>query len=169
MRSPVLFLALASASAFLSLPAGGQDGPTAPDNLKPPSGAILLLQANASGDQIYMCDGTQWVFARPDAKLFDASGKQIGLHFAGPTWQYIDGSRVLGKAVASATPDPGSVPWLLLDAKGHEGKGLFSGVTSIQRIETKGGIAPSGGCDAAHKGEETRVHYTAIYRFYSAS
>jgi hypothetical protein len=54
-------------------------------------------------------------------------------------------------------------------AKGHEGNGLLSRVTSIQRLETKGGVAPAGGCDATHKGQETGVHYAAIYLFYAGS
>jgi uncharacterized protein DUF3455 len=144
-----------------------QNAPTVPDNLKPPAGASLILQAKAAGDQIYVCDGSSWTFSRPDARLFDEAGKQIGTHFAGPTWEHNDGSRVIGKAVANATPDPDSIPWLLLEAKGHEGSGLLSTVTSIQRIETKGGKAPAEGCDAAHKGQETRAHYTATYLFYS--
>jgi hypothetical protein len=157
----VIFLIGVSSSA--------QNPSSIPDTLKAPAGAKLLLQAHAAGDQIYVCDGSNWTFSRPDAKLFDDSGKQIGSHFAGPTWEYSDGSRVIGKVIANAAPDPQSISWLLLEAKGHDGNGLLSRVTSIQRIETKGGTAPAEGCDAAHKGQETRAHYTAIYLFYSGS
>jgi hypothetical protein len=163
MRTLIAFLVFASAGM------SGQNAPDVPDNLKAPAGTTLVIQANASGDQIYVCDGSSWTFSRPDARLFDASGKQIGSHFAGPTWEWSDGSRVTGKAIANSTPDPESVPWLLLEAKGHEGNGLLSSVTTIQRIETKGGKAPAAGCDAEHKGQEMRVHYTAIYRFYSSN
>jgi hypothetical protein len=142
---------------------------SAPDNLKPPSNETLLLQAHATGDQIYVCDGATWTFSKPDAKLFDKSGKQIGTHFAGPTWESSDGSRVTGKAVANATPDPDSVPWLLLQAAGHQGEGVTTKVTSIQRLSTKGGKAPAGGCDTQHKGQEVRSHYTADYLFYKSS
>jgi hypothetical protein len=161
MRTSIVFLILVCPWM------NAQNAPIVPDNLKPPEGASLILQANAAGDQIYVCDGSSWTFSRPDARLFDEAGKQIGTHFAGPTWEHSDGSRVMGKAVANATPDPDSIPWLLLEAKGHEGSGLLSTVTSIQRIETKGGKAPAEGCDAAHKGQETRAHYTATYLFYS--
>jgi hypothetical protein len=163
MRTPIAFLVLVCAWI------NAQDAPAIPDNLKAPAGATLVLQAHAAGDQIYVCDGSSWTFSRPDAKLFDESGKQIGSHFAGPTWEYSDGSRVIGKAIANATPDSDSIPWLLLEAKAHEGNGLLSSITTIQRIETKGGTAPAQGCDAAHKGQETRSYYTAIYRFYSGS
>jgi Protein of unknown function (DUF3455) len=149
------------------MPASGQNPPAVPDNLKPLAGTTRILEAHAAGDQIYVCDGSRWIFSRPDAKLFDERGKQIGSHFAGPTWELSDGSRVTGKAIANATPDSQSIPWLLLEVKGHEGNGLLSRATSIQRIETNGGTAPAGGCDITRKGQETRAHYTAIYRFYA--
>jgi hypothetical protein len=154
-------------AGFIS--SNGSSLPSVPDNLKPPAGAKIVLQARAAGDQVYNCDGANWVFSRPDAKLLDESGKQIGSHFAGPTWESSDGSRVIGKAVASATPDPDSIPWLLLEAEDHQGNGLMASVTSIQRLATSGGKAPATGCDSAHKGTEARSHYTAIYVFYAGS
>jgi len=50
---------------------------------------------------------------------------------------------------------------------GHEGSGVLSRATSIQRINTKGGKAPASGCDAAHVGQELRVAYSADYVFYA--
>jgi hypothetical protein len=143
-----------------------QSEPSVPDNLKPPATEKLAREVRAEGDQIYNCDGWSWVFVGPEAKLVDDNGKQVGSHFAGPTWEWTDGSRVVGRFVASATPDPNSIPWLLLAAAEHQGDGVMKQVSSIQRLSTKGGKAPATGCDAAHKGEKTRAHYTAIYRFY---
>jgi hypothetical protein len=80
-----------------------------PDYLKPPPNERETLQANADGDQIYVCDGSNWMLSRPDAKLFAYSGEQIGSHFAGPTWEHSDGSRVIAKPVATATPNPESL------------------------------------------------------------
>jgi hypothetical protein len=137
-----------------------------PDNLKPPAAEKLAREARASGDQIYRCDGTGWVLTGPDAKLFDDAGKQIGLHFAGPTWEWSDGSRVTGRPIANATPDGDSIPWLLLTATDHHGDGVMKDVSSIQRISTKGGKSPAAGCDESHKGAEARSHYTAVYNFY---
>lgn len=137
-----------------------------PENLKPPAGERFAFHVTATGDQVYTCDGSQWSLSGPEAKLFDQSGKEVGSHFAGPTWQISDNSRVVGKLVASATPDANSVPWLLLTATSHSGEGLMQHVTSIQRLHTKGGKAPSSGCDASHKGEKTRSHYSADYYFY---
>jgi hypothetical protein len=75
----------------------------------------------------------------------------------------------VGRAVANATPDPDSIPWLLLTATDHQGDGVMKQVSSIQRLSTKGGKAPATGCDASHKGDKTHVHYTATYRFYAPS
>jgi hypothetical protein len=156
-----------AAFAFFDLCGSAQNLPAVPDNLKPPGNESLAQRAMAAGDQIYTCGGSSWVFTRPDAKLFAESGKEIGSHFAGPTWEWFDGSRVMGRPVANATPDPDSIPWLLLTATDHQGGGAMSHVSSIQRLSTKGGKAPASGCDASHKGEETRAHYTAIYVFYT--
>jgi hypothetical protein len=144
-----------------------QNPPAVPDNVKPPAGEKLARQAKAEGDQIYTCDGSSWTLAGPDAKLFDETGKQVGSHFTGPTWEWSDGSRVVGRPVANATPDPDSIPWLLLTATDHQGDGVLRDVTSIQRLSTKGGKVHARGCDASHKGEKTRSHYTAVYYFYS--
>ncbi len=93
----------------------------------------------------------------------------IGSHYAGPTWKYKDGSTVTGKAAARVdSPDPGSIPWLLVTATGHSGDGVFSRITSIQRVNTKGGVAPTADtCDAAKQGTENKSSYTADYYFYA--
>jgi hypothetical protein len=144
----------------------GQAPPPVPSELKPPSGEELVLRVVASGDQIYTCDGSKWTLVGPDAKLSDERGREAGSHFAGPTWQWSDGSRVIGKPIANATPDPDSIPWLLLTATGHQGDGVMSKVSSIQRLHTKGGKAPASGCSASSKDEKLRVPYTADYYFY---
>jgi hypothetical protein len=147
--------------------ARAQSLPPIPDNLKPPANETLILRADAVGDQIYVCDASRWMFSRPDAKLFDDSGKPIGSHYAGPTWEHSDGSRVSAKAAATATPDSNSIPWLLLKATDRQGDGVMKKVTSILRLSTKGGMAPASRCDTQHKGQEARSHYTAVYLFYS--
>jgi len=154
---------------------GQQSGPAGevPPQLKVPEGAKLVLHAHAKGDQVYTCkqDGGQysWTLKAPDAQLFDESGKAVGHHFAGPTWQLNDSSAVVGKVAArSDSPDRDSVPWLLLTAVDHSGNGLLTNVTHIQRLNTKGGKAPAAGCDASHAGAETRVPYTADYFFYAS-
>ena len=146
--------------------AQGQTQPSVPENLKAPAGEQLRVRAHASGQQIYICDGSKWTLSGPDAKLFDDDGRVLGSHFVGPTWQWSDGSQVTGRPIASATPDPASIPWLLLTATGHTGDGAMKNIASIQRLRTKGGKAPSSGCGVSHKGEKVSIDYTADYYFY---
>jgi Protein of unknown function (DUF3455) len=142
-----------------------------PQQLQPPANEHLLLQVHAKGDQVYTCKGDaaqfSWSLKAPDAQLFDKDGKAFGKHFAGPSWEANDGSRVTGKAVANASsPDADSIPWLLVSIVKHEGDGVLSKATSIQRLNTKGGKAPATGCDSTHAGAEVRVAYSADYLFY---
>jgi hypothetical protein len=84
-----------------------------------------------------------------------------------PTWEALDGSRLTGARVASAAaPDGKSIPWLLLRSTSSVGPGLFGDVTWVQRLDTAGGAAPAGGCDAGHLGAEVMVPYHADYFFY---
>jgi hypothetical protein len=138
-----------------------------------PHGAKLLLEAAAQGVQIYTCetgsDGYHWVFSAPDAALFDTAGRQIGTHFAGPTWQMEDGSKIVGEVEAQApAPEPHAVAWLLLRVKSHAGNdGVLSSVGLVRRIDTHAGTAPATACDAAHAATQARMRYTARYLFYA--
>ncbi len=96
-------------------------------------------------------------------------GSTIGKHYAGPTWEAADGSKVVGQKTAQAdAPEAGAIPWLLLTTKSNEGAGVMARVKTIQRVDTHGGKAPAEGCDAAHDGAEVRVPYTATYYFHGA-
>jgi hypothetical protein len=143
-----------------------------PPQLQPPANEQLLLHVHAKGDQVYTCkeDAAQfaWTLKAPDAQLFDKDGKLFGKHFAGPSWEANDGSRVTGKAVANVpSPDANSIPWLLVNVVSHDGSGVLTRATSIQRLNTKGGKPPASGCDASHAGQEVRVPYSADYLFYA--
>ena len=145
-----------------------------PEAIKAPAGETVLLRAHAIGYQVYTCtvaadQSASWVLKAPDAQLRDRKHVVVGKHFAGPTWQYKDGSSVSGKATAHAeSPDKSSIPWLLVSATGHSGEGLLATVTSIQRINTRGGRAPADSeCTRAKAGAESRVKYTADYVFYA--
>jgi hypothetical protein len=145
------------------------------DALAPPSGARKLFEFSADGVQIYVCkskDEAQkepafaWVFEAPQAVLFDGQGKQAGTHFKGPTWELSDGSSVTGELAAKQpSPKAGSIPWLLLKVKSHQGTGALGTVSFIRRVDTVGGAEPAEGCDAAQKGETARVPYSATYQF----
>jgi len=147
---------------------------TAPDNLQLAPAQTLALEAHAVGVQIYTCDTAKtegaapaWTLKAPDAILSDASGAKVATHYAGPTWEAPDGSKVVGKVKASAMPSPDTIPWLLLDVKSTAGTGIFSQITAVQRVATEGGKAPQDGCTAASMGREVRVPYQAVYRFYT--
>jgi Protein of unknown function (DUF3455) len=160
---------LATTIAILPLSSPAQQ---VPPQLQPPANEQLLLQVHAKGDQVYICQEgvTQfaWTLKAPDAQLFSKEGKALGKHFAGPSWEATDGSRVTGKAIANApSQDPDAIPWLLVNVVSHEGNGVLSRATTIQRLNTKGGKAPATGCDSAHMGQEVRVPYSADYLFYA--
>jgi hypothetical protein len=162
----------AQASAQKDAPAK-EVAPDVPDAITVPAGQDVVLFTHASGSQIYTCaagaDGKfAWTLKAPDAELRDRRDKTIGSHFAGPTWKLKDGSEVTGKKAASVDSlDPDSIPWLLVTVVSHAGKGLLSDVTTIQRVHTKGGKAPSDGCDQTHKDAETKSSYTADYYFFA--
>ena len=145
-----------------------------PDNLKVPPTQTLALETHAKGVQIYECKASkdsparfEWAFKAPEAELFDAADKKIGKHYAGPSWESNDGSKVVGELKArNDGPDASAIPWLLLGAKSTSGSGVFSRVVSIQRLHTVCGKAPADGCDQAHAGQEARVAYSATYTFY---
>ena len=147
---------------------------TVPANLEPPADSVLLFALEARGVQIYVCEADPndatafvWTFKAPQADLLNQRGEVVGSHFAGPTWQGQDGSAVIGAVLErAAAPDAGAIPWLLLEAKDHQGSGAFSTITHIQRLDTVGGVAPAEGCDESHAGEEARAPYEATYAFF---
>lgn len=151
--------------------------PDVPAKIKAPADEVVILRALASGSQIYTCQETQgkyaWTLKAPDAELRDPQGQGpgpvIGKHYAGPTWKHNDGSEVIGKAVARVdSPDSNSIPWLLVSATSHSGDGLFSRVTTIQRIHTHAGQPPpAADCSASKRGQEAKSSYTAEYVFYA--
>jgi hypothetical protein len=100
----------------------------------------------AEGAQIYECKADAggklaWQFREPIASLI-MDGKTVGRHFAGPGWELADGSFVRGK-VAGRAPEATAkdIPLLKLEVASQRGAGQFTGASTIQRINTKGGVA----------------------------
>lgn len=162
--------------------AAKQDMPQVPQTsaaLKAPNGRALTWELRATGVQIYECgkdkaDSSKyaWNFKAPEADLFETHGshrgEKVGKHYAGPTWEGIDGSKVIGAVQASEnSSDANAIAWLLLGAKSNSGDGMFAKTANIQRLDTSGGKAPGEGCDQAHLGAQARVPYTAKYYFYN--
>jgi len=133
------------------------------------TGETLVATIHAQGAQVYECKADaatgrlEWQFREPIATLL-VDGKTVGRHFAGPQWELTDGSKVLGKVAGRA---PGAtamdIPLLKLDAVPQRDAGLLAGVTTIQRLNTKGGVA-QGPCGTP--GELLSVAYSADYAFH---
>ena len=139
-----------------------------PDAIAAP-GETLVALVHAQGAQVYECKAgapgqLTWQFREPVATLLDESGKTVGRHYAGPHWELADGSVVAAKAVARA---PGAtaqdIPLLKLETTTRRGNGRLVDVSTIQRLDTKGGTA-EGPCPAA--GALMSVPYSADYAFY---
>jgi hypothetical protein len=147
--------------------------PNIPAELSVPAGARLKANYAARGVQIYVCavpaagGAPAWTLKAPHAVLSHRS-ETAAIHFAGPSWQALDGSLVTGTRVASVpAPDATAIPWLLLQAATNVGPGLFADVTWIQRLTTIGGAAPAAGCDVDHVNAQVLVPYRADYLFYN--
>ncbi|CRM76826.1 DUF3455 domain-containing protein [Pseudomonas sp. 52 E 6] len=148
-----------------------------PDSIKVPDGHKVALETTGVGEITYECRDnanaagqTEWTFVGPKAVLNDRSGKQVGTYFGPPaTWQATDGSKITGTQLAVAPSGAGNLPYQLVKANPAEGKGAMSGVSYIQRVALKGGVAPSSACTAANKGQQEVVKYQADYIFWAAN
>ncbi len=148
----------------------------APSALQAPANQQFAFEMSATGVQIYVCKTSkadaakmEWTFVAPEAELFNRSGNKVGKHYAGPSWESDDGSKVVGAVVSKLdSTDGNAIPWLLLKNQSNSGSGLFANVQSIQRVATVAGKAPSTGCDATTLNTEIRVPYQAIYNFFVA-
>ncbi|HWK05145.1 MAG TPA: DUF3455 domain-containing protein [Puia sp.] len=170
-----VFLLMTLGLALSGYKTAGKD-PVVPSNLKVPAGNKLFSHVFAKGVQIYRCtqDRTDtnrfsWIFVAPEADLYTRANysRRVGRHYGGPTWESTDGSKVVGVKLQQAdSPDPAAIPWLLLRSASDSGSGIFTKVSFIQRVNTKGGKAPTTIADRSQKGQEIRVAYTAEYFFY---
>jgi hypothetical protein len=166
-RLVLLALALAATSlAITAVPSLAAKQERIPPELQVPDGHRLVLSALGRGVQIYDCPAGVWVFREPAAAILRGD-RTVALHYAGPTWQSVkDGSKVVatGPRVAVPAPHPErDIPWLRLETTGT-GPGLFGEVDFVQRLETRGGMAPTGACQA---GASLGVPYQATYNFWA--
>jgi len=136
--------------------------------LQVPAGHKVAFETYAEGVQVYVWDGSAWVFLWPEALLYAGPEDDgpVGIHYVGPTWESASGSYVVGRVLERATPNASAIPWLLLEATDRGGPGIFARTTYIQRVNTTGGKAPAEPGDFV--GEMARVPYTADYYFYRA-
>lgn len=149
------------------------DNAMLPEPVRVPAGNTVKLETVGTGEITYECrekkdmaGAFEWAFVAPVATLWDMQKKSIGKYYGGPTWEAMDGSKVTGKQVAVAPASAGNIPLQLVKADPAMGNGAMTGVTYIQRLETKGGVAPSATCNAGSAGTKQQVGYQAKYVFY---
>jgi uncharacterized protein DUF3455 len=166
-RTPAIALLLSS--AFAGAAAAESALPSAIASFP---GEAVAFRVHAVGMQLYECkpgaDGKlAWTFTAPQATL-TVDGKVVGHHGAGPSWELDDGSGITGKAVGNA---PGAsandIPWLKLEVASHTGgNGKLTDVTTVQRINTVGGVLKDS-CDRPGAGRG--MPYAADYVFWKKS
>ena len=144
-----------------------------PEAVRVPAGQKMTMTSKGVGELTYECRAKkdmaaefEWAFVGPVASLMNAEGKAIGKYYAGPTWEAMDGSKVTGKQVAVSPAAAGNIPLQLVKADPATGVGAMNGVSYIQRVNTKGGVAPSATCDASMVSKRMTVPYQADYVFY---
>ena len=167
LAAPVAALVLLAGGSPVQADGDGDDSDfNIPASLQVPASNVLTFAAHGRGVQIYTWNAAsaKWVFAAPHAVLFEDDGQVVGIHFAGPTWQNDDGSKIVGSKVASVTVDTNAIPWLLLSAVSVTGPGIFADVTYVQRLHTQGGLAPAS--PGTVDGQQVLVPYSAEYLFY---
>ena len=151
------------------------DNMSLPEPIRVPDGHVQKFWAVGIGEVTYACreksdqaGSYAWTFVAPAATLVDASEKDVGKYYGGPTWESKDGSKVSGKQVAVSPATPGNLPLQLVKANQATGNGVMADLTYIQRLNTVGGIPPSQNCDRGNIGQEMKVSYQADYVFYTA-
>ena len=147
-----------------------------PKPSKPPATQKLELEALGVGVQIYECKPAkdepkrfEWVFKAPEAELFDNTGKRIGRHYAGPTWESNDGSKVVGEVKGRDNgPRSGLHPMsCLTEREINLGNGVLVGPKASAFVYS-GRQGPLEGCNQIQAGKEIRVAYKARYYFFTA-
>jgi hypothetical protein len=146
-----------------------------PESVRVPAGNKVAWETTTAGGKItYECRDKanapgqmEWVFVGPQADLLDRSGKKVGTYYGPPaTWEALDGSKITATQLAVAPAGEGNLPYQLVKANPAMGSGAMSGVTHIQRVALKGGVAPAMACTAGNKGQRQIVMYQADYIFW---
>ena len=161
-------LAAAVAAALSACTAGPMlmkvDNAALPEAVRVPAGQKVTMTTTGVGEitcecreQKDMAGQHEWACVGPVATLYGADRKAVGKYCVGPTWEAADGSMVTGKQVAVAPASAGNLPLQLVKAEPAMGAGAMTGVRYIQRLNTKGGVAPATACDAVGKGKRQVV------------
>lgn len=180
---PVALLAACSGmsspmkSSSMTAPMSTYSQANLPSAVQVPSGNKVAMETVGVGEITYQCREKQgaagtyeWVFAGPKAALNSRSGTKVGTYYGPPaTWEANDGSKITATQVAVSPGGNGNIPLQLVKANPAMGKGSMTGVTYVQRVATRGGVAPAMPCTAANVGSQEIVKYQADYIFWSAT
>ena len=171
----------AAAAALLSacasapvMPPFSQDG--LPDAVRVPAGHKVAMETVGVGQITYECRAKagaagafEWVFVGPDAVLNSRANQAVGKYYGPPaTWESGDGSKITGAQLAVSPSPAGNIPIQLVKANPASGPGAMQGVAYIQRVATRGGVAPGTACAADGVGKREIVKYQADYIFWKA-
>lgn len=175
LSTVVVLSACSSMEQTSSVASFSQESLPAP--VQVPAGNTVAMETVGKGKIWYECKAKkdaagrfEWAFGGPDAGLWDRSGNSVGKYYGPPaTWESNDGSKLTATQVAVAPAGTGNIPHQLVKANPAMGTGAMTGVTYIQRIATKGGVAPSSTCNAGKVGAKETVNYQADYIFWKAS
>ncbi|WP_242665754.1 DUF3455 domain-containing protein [Paraburkholderia ginsengiterrae] len=176
---PVALLAGSLAACALP-PSQAQQIPpanaTLPASLRATPQEILQDVLTAVGDTTYSCrrDGNRlsWVGTGSEATLVDAARQSVGTVAPGRYFTAYDGSYMIGRVTGEEIVTTRALPWQRLAARfnaggARQGEGRFARSTSVQRVQTTGGLPPVTACD--QEGTSLFVPYTATYLFYRAA
>jgi hypothetical protein len=176
--------ALAVTSGLLVAACGGMPSAapmfsqeTLPATVKVPDGHRVAMETVGVGEITYECRAKantagafEWVFVGPVAALNSRSGTQLGSYFGPPaTWKANDGSAITGAQLAVAPNGTGNIPMQLVKANPATGQGAMNGVSYVQRVATRGGVAPAMACNDGVLGRKEIVKYQADYVFWKAA
>lgn len=171
MGNRSLFLA---AGLALALPAAAISEPANISSLlRAPASEMPAFVLNGNGAYIYQCrqsplnaNAYEWAFVVPDATLYEGARSTARHATVGLFEALSDRSSISGIVRTSQAAGVQNLPWVLMRAQPMGETGLFAGVTSIQRVNTVGGAAPTSGCGPDNVGGESRVAFQADYYFY---
>lgn len=145
-----------------------------PESVRVPPGHTAKLWTVGAGEITYVCrERTEqpgvhaWTFVAPVATLYDQNKAVVGKYYGGPTWEAADGSKVSGKQLGTAPGGAGNIPLQLVQASPAIGMGAMSGVSYIQRLNTRGGVPADLPCSMTNAGAEQKVGYQADYIFHA--
>lgn len=182
--TPTLITPPVGHSAFLVGHATGTQGyvclPTSP-GASTASWTVKGARPEATLFQSFFGQNFQIIthFLSPNENPNDAATKP--LPFGSATWQSsFDSSKVWAQVLHQnaipagsdpSCPNSNSIACLLLESVGSQegptGGSLLSQTTFVQRLNTKGGLAPADGCSTlTDVGNQTLVPYTADYFFF---